>query len=226
MITLEAYLKFWDRDLLTIKISKEVKKALSANAVVFLTQYGLPSSERVYNERKKYLENTTPLPDIFLSEKSIERSIKSLKPYFEFNSSLFELFEFQGKEFIKIGSEGEFDIAIEVNSGSVNCILLDPPASWPAILPPLEQNRFINSSVEKLAMFLTEEFISRRERIVPTKQYFEAINSKNIKMVDKSEADINQIIDNLENEFKKMDDQINKTTNSYWQDYFVNLREM
>lgn len=225
MMTIKTYLEFWGEDLTAIRISKEIEKVLPPVAIMFLDQYGLPTSERMFRERKTYLESTTPIPEIFLSEKNIEKNIKSVRPYFEFISFVYELFEFQGLNFVRIGNDGEHDIAIEVNSGSVNYIIRSLPVSWPTEFAPLVQNWLINSGVDKLGMFLTAEFLARRERIKPRKKYIEAINSDNAKLRDESEEEINQIIDNIENEFRALDNEALIVPESYWRDYLINIRD-
>ena len=224
-MTIKTYLEFWGEDLTNIRISKEIEKVLPPVAIMFLDQYGLPTSERMFRERKTYLESTTPIPDIFLSEKNIERNIKSVSPYFEFISFVYEPFEFQGLKFVRIGNEGEHDIAIEVNSGSVNYIIRRLPVSWPTEFAPLVQNLLINSGVDKLGMFLTAEFLARQERIKARKKYVEAITSDNAKLRDESEEEINQIIDNLENEFRALDNEALIVPESYWRDYLINIRD-
>jgi len=71
MINIQKYLDFWGDDLLTIKISREIEEALPSAAILFLHQYGLPTIERIYKERKTYLEFTTPLPEIILSKNNM-----------------------------------------------------------------------------------------------------------------------------------------------------------
>ena len=225
MMTIKTYLEFWGEDLTNIRISKEIEKVLPPVAIMFLDQYGLPTSERMFRERKTYLESTTPIPEIFLSEKNIEKNIKSVRPYFEFISFVDEPFEFQGLKFVRIGNEGEHDIAIEVNSGSVNYIIRSLPVSCPTEFAPLVQNLLINSGMDKLGMSLTAEFLARRERIKARKKYVEAINSDNAKLRDESEGEINQIIDNLENEFRALDNEALIVPESYWRDYLINIRD-
>ena len=225
MMTTKTYLDFWGEDLMTIRMSEEIKKVLPPIAIMFLNQYGLPTSERMYRERKIYLEGTTPIPEIFLSEKNIEKNIKSVRPYFEFISFAYEQFEFQGLKFVRIGNEGENDIAIEVNSGSINYIIRNIPVSWPTEFAPLVQNRLINSGVDKLGLFLTAEFLARRERIKPRKKYVDAINSENAKLRHKTEKEITQIIDNLEMEFRALDNGALEALESYWRDYLIDIRE-
>lgn len=225
MMTIKTYLDFWDEDLTTIRISKEIEKVLPPVTIMFLSQYGFPTSERMFRERKTYLESTTPIPEIILSEKNIEKNIKSLSPYFEFIPSLYEAFEFQGLKFVRIGNEGEHDIAIEVNSGSVHYIIRNLPVSWPKEFPPLVQNQLINSGVDKFGMLLTAEFLARRERIEPRKKYVDAINSENAKLRDEAEKEINQIVDNLEKEFRALDNDALVAPESYWRDYLIDIRD-
>ena len=225
MMMSKTYLDFWGEDLMTIRMSKEIEKVLPPVAIMFLDQYGLPTSKRMFRERKTYLESTTPIPEIFLGEKNIEKNIKSVRPYFEFISFVYELFEFQGLKFIRIGNEGEHDIAIEVHSGSVHYMIRSLPVSWPTEFAPLVQNRLINSGVDKLGMFLTAEFLARQERIKPRKKYVDAINSENARLQDESEEEINQIIDNLENEFRALDNEALIVPESYWRDYLINIRD-
>lgn len=187
---------------MAIKISREIEEVLPSATIMFLHQYGLPTIERIYEERKTYLEFTTPLPEIILSENNAERSIKSLHPFIEFTSSLSDRFEFQGLEFVRIGTEHENDVVIETISGNINYIIQNLPVSLPAEFLPIAQNRFMNSGLDKLGMFLTAECLARREMIKPRKKYVDAINSEDYKLRDKTEEAINQIIDNLSSRSK------------------------
>ena len=225
MITIETYLKFWGQDLMNIQIATEIEEVLPPAAVTFFRQYGLPTNDRIFRERKKYLESTTSIPEVILSEKNIKKSIKSLYPYFEFLPSLSETFEFQGEKFVKIGIAGEDDLAIDIGSGSVHRIDRNPPNSWPTNFPPLVQNQFINSAVDKFGLFLAAEFIARQECIVPTRKYDDAINSKNTKLRKVAEKEIDRIIDNLEKEFTETDSQALVTYECFWWSYLREYRD-
>ena len=161
-------------------------------------------------------------------KKNIERSIRSLRPFIEFISSLSDRFEFQGSEFVSIGIEHEaYDeghIAIEINSGSVNYIYKIPLPPLPSQFRPVPQSRFVNSGLDKLGMFLTAEFLARREMIQPRKNYVDAINSNNYKLRDKMQETVDQIIDNLEKDFMELDSQALTTAESYWQRYLYEMR--
>jgi len=231
MVSIKTYMDFWGEDLMSIKIPKEIKRELPSSTVIFLTKIGLPKSERVYNERKTYIENTTPLPEIILHERNIERSVKSSGPYFEFTSFLHESFSFQGQKFIKLESmtpnyEGEYEIAIDVITGNVNAVIRNPIVPWPVALPFPPQNLFINSGVSELGLFLTVEILSLRKRTLPTRQYYEAYKSRNNKLIKKTKAELDQIIDDLENELRVLDNKAFTFPDSYWQNYFLNLREL
>jgi len=69
MLTIEHYLEFWGKDLMVINIPREIEEVLPHATIMFLRQHGLPTIERIYKERKIYLEITTPLPELILSEK-------------------------------------------------------------------------------------------------------------------------------------------------------------
>ncbi len=218
------YMKFWGMDLVNINLPKDIEMALSPSSIEFLRRSGLPSPERIYNERKNYLKFTSPFPELTLSKVNAEGSIKSVCPYFEFAPSLLERFDFQGHNFIRIGIEGDRDIAIDVNSGFIHYIARNQPEHWPADFPPFVQNLFVNSSVKNLGMFLTAEFIARRERIKPGKKYVDGINSDNTELREEAEEEINQIINNLENEFRVLDKGALLAPESYWRDYLTDTR--
>lgn len=224
MITMETFLGFWGKDLTTIKVPKEIEKKLPLATTKFLLQYGLPTSERMYKERKTYLENTTPLPEIILSEVNVDRNIKRVYPFFEFVHLLSEQFRFQGQDFIRLGNDDDYYIAIEVDSGNVHYIIKNLPEIWPYEIPPPPQNQLINSGVDKLGMYLTAEFLSRRERINPLIKYVNAVNSKNYKLRDKMEETVDKIIDNLEKDFMELDDQALTANESYWRGYLYEMR--
>ena len=224
MITMETFLGFWGKDLTTIKVPKEFEKKLPLATTKFLCRYGLPTIERMYKERKTYLENTTPLPEIILSEVNADSNIKRVYPFFEFAHLLSDQFRFQGQEFIRLGDDADYYIAIEVDSGSVHYIIKSPPETWPYEIPPPLQNQFLNSGVDKLGMYLTAEFLSRRERINPFKEYVDAINANNTNLRNEAEEEYAKIINNLEDEFKALDYHALSVTDSYWRDYLYEMR--
>ena len=160
-----------------------------------------------------------------MRKSSIERNIKSLHPFFEFTPSLSDRFKFHGLEFVRIGIEYENDLAIETISGNINYIIKNPPVSLPAEFFPVSQNRFVNSGLEKLGMFLTAEFLARREMIEPRKRYVDAVNSNNYKLRDEMAGEVAQIIDNLEKVFRELDDRALTAKESYWQDYLYEIRD-
>jgi hypothetical protein len=226
MMTIKEYLDFWNKDLIKIKPSEEVRDYLAPSAILFLTQYGLPSNNRIYWERKTFLEQTTHLPKITLHGKNIEGNIRRQYPYFEFESSLFAKFVFQGQEFVRIGVEDDRDIAIEVRSGNIRCIDHNLPLdSWPADLqPPTAQNLFVNSGMEELGLSLTAEFLAKRKLILPRKKYVNASRSKNTGLRFEAEKEINQIVNDLETELKTIDHPTFEAADSYWIYYFLQAR--
>ncbi|MCE9647409.1 MAG: SUKH-4 family immunity protein [Chloroflexi bacterium] len=226
MITIRDYKDFWQNDLARITLSKQIKEVLAPSAISFLIQYGLPTIDRIYKERRTFLEKTTPLPQIMLHEKSIEENIRRQSPYFEFASSMFSKLVFQGQEYIRIGVEGGCDIAVAVNSGSIHHIDSAPPFEpWPVDLPPPPaQNLFVNSSVEKLALSLTAEFMAKQKSIVPRKKYVDSIESDSMDMQNEAEEEIDRIVNQLENELREIDSLAFEIKNSYWGNYMLYAR--
>ena len=204
MINKETLRAFWNGDLQPLEIPAEIAGKLSDDTRIFLSMYGLPKSARIYREHENRIKGTTPFP----SWKFSEEIVKAQSPFFEFD----------GKNFVKIGKEFTNDLAIEINSGSVFYLTRQSPETWPSDFS-LIRIRFLNQNVEKLILFLTTECLFGRELIPLGKHYVEVINIKNKKLEHEILGVAKLIVDKLENEFREMDSDALTMSNGWWSDY-------
>ena len=209
---------FWGADLEPLIIPDEMKNKFSQDTKLFLREYGLPKSERMFVERENFIRSTFPFPNW----KFNAEIIKSL-PIFEFGASKLAMINFGGEILIRIGISREDEIAVEVNSGKVFYLIPNIPDPWPFDFPFI-QKIFLNSNVENLVMFLTAEFLFRRELIKPGKNYVESANTKNKVLEKRSLQKTKQIVDKLENELLEVDIDALINKNSWWLTYLEDAR--
>src|SRR5688572_4806379 len=99
---------FWGADLEPLIIPDEMKNKFSQDTKLFLREYGLPKSERMFVERENFIRSTFPFPNW----KFNVEIIKSL-PIFEFGASKLAMINFGGEILIRIGNSREDEIAVE-----------------------------------------------------------------------------------------------------------------
>jgi hypothetical protein len=226
MITLQDYLDFWNKDLVKAKPTDQIRGNLDLSIIVFVERYGLPSIDRIFSERKKFLEETSVLPHIFLSKTNIEDNIKQQRPFFEFETSLSDKIIFKEQEFVRIGVEANRDLVIELQSGNIHCISRTPhPELGHVDFPiPIAQNLFVNSDIEKFGLSFTAEFLAKRKLVIPKKRIVNSYETKNVVLRVETEKEIEQIINDLENELKMIDPAAFELTSSYWIHYFLDVK--
>jgi hypothetical protein len=218
MITIDSLRDFWGADLESFMIPVEMEDKFPQETKLFLREFGLPKSKRMFIERENFIRSVSPFPDWKFDAETIKSS-----PFFEFSTSGLAMVKFGGKDFIRIGSAQEDEIIVEVNSGKVFYLIPNVPEPWPFDFP-LIQKRFLNSSLEKLIMFLTAEFLFRRKLIKPGKNYVESVNTKN-KLLEKKALQITKnVVDKLEKEFLALDNYALITKNNWWSTYLQDAR--
>ncbi len=214
MINRKTLQKFWGADLRPVTIPAEFTEHLSYETRMFLRDYGLPKRERIYREHENQLKSTTPFPQWKYDRETVE----ARSPFFDFETSAWQIIEFKGETFITIGKEFNNDISIETKTQKIYYLNRTRPEIWPIDIP-LIQESYLNRSIELMVMSLTLEFQCGRDLIGPIQKYVGAINDRNKERRLESLREMKLIMDKLEQELAELDHDALYLPGSWWKDY-------
>ncbi|MEQ8675968.1 MAG: SUKH-4 family immunity protein [Aggregatilineales bacterium] len=211
---------FWGSDLKLIKDSKVIKDNLSPNSVTFLEQVGLPAPRRLLKERSHYLNS------IVISSKQHydDETVKGTLPFFEFDIAMIATFNYENDIYIKIGQDNVASLAIHTTSEEVYFFY---PESTTKIngLPDMPDRRYLNKSIELAVRSLTCELLYRKAMIKPIQEYIRYINIDESAKANEQLPKIDEIVNQMENELRRIDDSPFHRPNSWWLMYLDDTKQ-
>ena len=92
MITIDSLRDFWGADLESFMIPVEMEDKFPQETKLFLREYGLPKSKRMFIERENFIRSVSPFPDWKFDAETIKSP-----PFFEFSTSRLAMVKFGGK---------------------------------------------------------------------------------------------------------------------------------
>ena len=158
---IENYIQeYWGTDLRQFKVPVEIVGLLPESTIAFLEKIGLPTNERVLQEKKTFLRAATIWP-----ENITDDVVKITEPIIAFAKEPKEI-GFEGKNYVSIcyPVRNTIGIAFDTQTGKVFYIYGPKPRNYGGqYYMPV---RFMNESIQKTIFMMTIDFSTKR-RIAP-----------------------------------------------------------
>lgn len=209
---------YWTNELRPVTPHKNLEE-LPGETVGFLLDVGLPTNQKLYEDKLTFLRATIPLKSLL---PTVEEDITDR--LFQFFTNDLSMVQFEERDYVSIGQYGEKIVGLARGTGEV--YLLDSQEPPPCYPYPYHPVTFVNTNIECCLTFLMYDSYYHSLMIEPIVKYNRTIGilgKEQEQEVAKSE--VTSLIARLEQQLRDSDKRALNESVSYWRFYMFDLKQ-